>query len=231
MRILLVSPPRTQGPWIARSLQEQAHSIKQVAGIEDGIFWAGEEPFDAAVMVACHAQSMPALCGALQRLAHRMAGRATVAVLDWPAGAPDRSAVLRAGVDACLCGPVSSIELHERLIALRRTAQVLGPRPSAAQAAGDALARRMLDDAQCAGLTRRELLLLKCLSRRTNCPVAREDMIRYAWPEREDVDPSTINLAVSRLRRKLGQCGFGARIETVAGYGYQLCVQGADRAI
>jgi two-component system, OmpR family, response regulator len=229
MRILLVSPSRTEGAWIARSLHEHAHSIKEVPGIDDGIFWAGEETFDVAILVASHEQPMPALCGALQRLAHRMAGGAILAVLDRQAGAADRSAALRAGADACLCAPVSAIELHERLIVLRRTVRFFGTcaGPGAAPAAGDALARRMLDDAQRAGLTRREFLLLKCLLRRANCPVARDDMIRYAWPEREDVDPSTINLAVSRLRRKLGQRSFGACIETITGYGYQLCLHDA----
>lgn len=225
MRILLVSASLTEGAWIARSLHEHAHSIKQVPGIDDGIFWAGEETFDVAILVASPAQPMAVLCDALPRFAHRMAGRAILAVLDRQAGAADRSAALRAGADACLCAPVSAIELHERLIVLRRTVRFADP--CATPAADDALARRMLDDLQRAGLTRREFLLLKCLLRRANYPVARDDMIRYAWPEREDVDPSTINLAVSRLRRKLGQRSVGARIETIAGYGYQLSLHDA----
>ncbi|WP_296650839.1 response regulator transcription factor [Paraburkholderia sp.] len=227
MRILLVSPPRTQGAWIARSLHEHAHSLKEVPAIDDGIFWAGEETFDAAILVASHEQPMSALCGALPRLAHSMAGRAILAVLDRQAGSPDRSAALRAGADACLCTPVSSIELHERLIAFQRTARYAGASARTAQTADDALASRMLDDAQRAGLTRREFLLLKCLLRQANHPVARDDMIRYVWSGREDVDPSTINRAVSRLRSKLGQRSCVARIETIAGYGYRLRTHGA----
>jgi two-component system, OmpR family, response regulator len=227
MRILLVSASPTEGAWIARSLHEHAHSIKEVPAIDDGIFWAGEETFDVAILVASPAEPLSALCDALPRLAHCMAGRAILAVLDRQAGAAERSAALRAGADACLCAPVSAIELYERLIVLRKNSRFMATGFGTAPPSGDPLARRMLDDIQRAGLTRREFLLLKCLLRRANCPVARDDMIRYAWPEREDVDPSTINLAVSRLRRKLGQRSVGARIETITGYGYQLCLHEA----
>ncbi|MEX3927262.1 helix-turn-helix domain-containing protein [Paraburkholderia sp. BR10936] len=47
-------------------------------------------------------------------------------------------------------------------------------------------------------------------------------MIRYAWPEKEDIDASTVNLVVSRQRRKLAREGIEVRIDTISRYGYQL---------
>jgi two-component system OmpR family response regulator len=73
-------------------------------------------------------------------------------------------------------------------------------------------------------VTRREFLLLECLLRQLNAPVARDQLIRYAWPEKEDVDPSSVNLVVSRLRRKLMDDVPQVKIETVSRFGYQVSV-------
>jgi DNA-binding response OmpR family regulator len=47
-------------------------------------------------------------------------------------------------------------------------------------------------------------------------------LIRYAWSEKEDVDPASVNLVVSRLRRKLAQRFPHVQIETVSRFGYQI---------
>jgi len=45
----------------------------------------------------------------------------------------------------------------------------------------------------------------------------------------DDVDPSSVNLLVSRLRRKLAGKSFAAQIETVSRYGYRLTTSSATR--
>jgi two-component system, OmpR family, response regulator len=84
------------------------------------------------------------------------------------------------------------------------------------------LTRELVDGDHRLVVTRREYLLLECLMRQLNAPVPREQLIRYAWPEKDDVDPSSVNLVVSRLRRKLAQHLPGVHIETVSRYGYQI---------
>jgi DNA-binding response OmpR family regulator len=71
-------------------------------------------------------------------------------------------------------------------------------------------------------VTRREYLLLECLMRQFNAPVPRDQVIRYAWPEADYVEPSSVNLVVSRLRRKLEKNLPYVQIETVNRYGYQI---------
>jgi len=66
---------------------------------------------------------------------------------------------------------------------------------------------------------------VECLLRQINAPVAREHLIRYAWPDKEVVEPSSVNLVVSRLRRRLEQFGFDAQVETVSRFGYQISKQ------
>ncbi|MEJ0004273.1 MAG: helix-turn-helix domain-containing protein [Pararobbsia sp.] len=67
---------------------------------------------------------------------------------------------------------------------------------------------------------------MECLLRERSVPVCREHLIRYAWSDKEEIDPASVNLVVSRLRRKLQTSGFSARIETVSGVGYRLCLDG-----
>jgi DNA-binding response OmpR family regulator len=71
-------------------------------------------------------------------------------------------------------------------------------------------------------LTHREYLLLECLLHDADEPVPRERLIRYAWPDNEHVDPASVGLAISRLRRKLRAHRAPGRIETVKRVGYRL---------
>lgn len=222
MRILLVSPPHAHGAWIARALSEAAHSLLQVEDLTDGLFWAGEEAFDAAVVIAPERSQLAPLKAALPRLAALMGGAGILAILAQGAGAVDRSATLRAGADGCLDMPASAIELHERLSVLNgRRAANRAARSDQIQA--DVHVDSLIDKASRAGMTRREMLIFKCLLHHADRPVSRHDLARY-WSDLDDVDPSLVNPAISRLRRKLEAYGIEADIETLSGYGYRLRV-------
>ncbi|MFM0150988.1 winged helix-turn-helix domain-containing protein, partial [Paraburkholderia sp. RL18-085-BIA-A] len=113
--------------------------------------------------------------------------------------------VLRAGADACLSYPWSFIEIHERMLALYRSSSKAANETVTAPAllTLDAATRELVDANVRLPLTKREYQLLECLLRQPNMPVPRDQLIRYAWSEKEDVDPASVNLVVSRLRRKL----------------------------
>ena len=163
-------------------------------------------------------------------------GATLIAVLGIEASVSERSKLLRLGADACFRYPFSFIEMHERMLALLRTTAARGagvqgtPPVSATNGCQPALRAPQLDagtreivEGGCrAELTRREYLLVECLLRQANTPVPREQMIRYAWPEKDDIDASTVNLVVSRLRRKLERQAIEVRIDTISRFGYQL---------
>ncbi|WP_321964843.1 response regulator transcription factor [Paraburkholderia sp. J7] len=245
MRILLISPIHAEGAWLQKALQESAHSLQRAEDLRDGWFVAGEEPFDAVIVMALDGALLPALHGILPGLSKVTSGATIIAVLGIAASASERSKVLRAGADACFRYPFSFIEMHERMLALLRTTAVCGgaqggqPAQAVQTASGarsvqnapqlDAGTREIVEGARRADLTRREYLLVECLLRQTNMPVPRDHMIRYAWPEKDDIDASTVNLVVSRLRRKLARQGMDVRIETISRYGYQLTSPSFDR--
>jgi DNA-binding response OmpR family regulator len=242
MRILLISPHHAEGAWLQKALQESAHSLQRTADLRDGLFVAGEEPFDAVIVMALDAALLPALHGILPGLAKATGGATIIAVLGIEASASERSKVLRAGADACFRHPFSFIEMHARLLALMRTTAACGgkaltmhPAPAANGLQSvqnlprlDAGTREIVEGARRAELTRREYLLIECLLREANTPVPRDQMIRYAWPEKDDIDASTVNLVVSRLRRKLAQQAIEVRIETISRFGYQLTIPAAS---
>jgi two-component system, OmpR family, response regulator len=225
MRILFVSSSHPESGWLFKALQESAHSLQRADNLRDGVYWVAQEAFDIIVVTTLDPAAYPALIEALGRLATTANGAAIITVLG-PATAQDRARALRAGADACFCQPYSFIELHERMQALNRTA--LSPaaqdRLAATPLQLDPMTHELVAGEARIEVTRREYLLLECLMRQLNAPVSRDQLIRYAWPEIEDVDPSSVNLVVSRLRRKLTQHLPAVRIETVSRYGYQIAV-------
>lgn len=239
MRILFVGPSHPEAAWLFKALQESAHSLQRADDLRDGVFLASQEPFDAIVLMVLEVGFYSSLQGFIGEFAAAGSGAAIVAVLG-AATAQDRTRTLRAGADACFCQPYSFIEMHERMAALQRVgcargagffcygvcwfccfcfcfAFVWGP-------SLDAATRELVCGGRRVAVTRREFLLLECLLRQINAPVARDQLIRYAWPEKEDVDPSSVNLVVSRLRRKLSDDVPQVRIETVSRFGYQVSV-------
>lgn len=224
MRILLVCPRHAEGAWLQKALQESAHSLQRAEDLRDGLFIAGDEPFDVLIVVALDRALLPALLGLLPQFAAVTGGATILTVLGVEASASDRSKVLRAGADACFRYPFSFIEMHERMLALLRMAPapVVAAPPACAVPRLDAGTRQIVEGPRRVELTRREYLLVECLLRQPDVPVPRDQMIRYAWPDKDDIDPSTINLVVSRLRRKLEREAIEARIETISRYGYQL---------
>ena len=233
MRILFVAAPHPESAWLYKALQESAHSLQRAEDLRDGAFLATQEAFDAIVVMSLDPPSYAALLAALPQFVEAGAGAAIVVVLG-QCGAQDRTRALRAGADACFGQPYSFIEMHERMQALRRTAVSRAAHEQLAAAAATSatltlnpLTRELVDGDHRLVVTRREYLLLECLMRQPNAPVPREQLIRYAWPEKDDVDPSSVNLVVSRLRRKLAQQLPGVHIETVSRYGYQIATGSA----
>lgn len=223
MRVLFVTSPQPESARLCKALQESAHSLQCIDDLRDGLFVASLESFDAIVVVSSESAPFSGLAGALPQLANEGNGAAIVVTLSH-ANPQDRTRILRAGADACFSQPVSFIEMHERLLALRRVKpygtiqDTLDPDTPTL----DPATREFVADGHRIVVTRREYMLLECLLRQPNAPVARDQVIRYAWPEQEDVDPSSVNVAVSRLRRKLSQHAPAVQIGTVSRYGYQI---------
>jgi len=73
-----------------------------------------------------------------------------------------------------------------------------------------------------ADLSRNEYLLIDCLARHADRIVSRETLLEALWDDIDFVDDNTLNVNVTRVRKKLEEIGIHKAIETVRGQGYRL---------
>jgi two-component system OmpR family response regulator len=146
-------------------------------------------------------------------------------------GLDNRVAGLNAGADDYLTKPFDFPELEARIRALLRRAQAAAGQQVAPAAGNDGVqhaarlsfdrdARRASVDGEPIDLSPREWLLLDLLlSQREK--VVTKDQIAQAWElEPSDAGPSSLEVYIHRLRRKLEDSGLSIR--TVRGLGYLL---------
>jgi len=134
---------------------------------------------------------------------------------------PDKVRALGLGADDYLTKPFWPDELLARVRArLRRPALQRSETVTFGEATADLSARRVTVGGAAVDLTRVEFDLLAALARRPGVAVSRAWLVdRVLDPDREGGE-RTLDVHISRLRRKLGPAG--TRIVTVWGVGYRL---------
>nr|WP_160045210.1 MULTISPECIES: response regulator transcription factor [Paenibacillus] len=80
-----------------------------------------------------------------------------------------------------------------------------------------------------AELSQKESLLLEALMDRQSRVVSREQLLDLMWSDGQFIDDNTLNVYITRVRKKLKELGAGDMIETVRGAGYRLNPGGEDR--
>ncbi|GIN90264.1 DNA-binding response regulator [Siminovitchia terrae] len=71
-------------------------------------------------------------------------------------------------------------------------------------------------------LTKKETILLELLMKRSPRVATREAILEKLWDDQSFVDENTLNVNVTRIRKKLLELGIEHAIETVRGAGYRL---------
>jgi Response regulators consisting of a CheY-like receiver domain and a winged-helix DNA-binding domain len=71
-------------------------------------------------------------------------------------------------------------------------------------------------------LTKKEALLAEAMLERYPRVVAREELLELLWDDQTYVDENTLNVNVTRLRKKLQEVGVPEGIETIRGAGYRI---------
>lgn len=72
-----------------------------------------------------------------------------------------------------------------------------------------------------AELTQKEATLLTMLMEKDGRVVSRERLLDLMWEDQHFIDDNTLNVYITRVRRKLRELGAGDLIETVRGAGYR----------
>jgi DNA-binding response OmpR family regulator len=135
----------------------------------------------------------------------------------------DRVAGLDQGADDYVMKPFQVPELAARLRALlRRPGAALGTTLEYGDVAMDTGSREVNVTGRRVPLSRREADALELLLRRAGRVVPKDVIDRSIYAAGEDVQPNTVEVLISRLRRRLESAGANVAVHTVRGIGYLL---------
>jgi DNA-binding response OmpR family regulator len=140
---------------------------------------------------------------------------------------PDRVRGFQLGVDDYFCGPLSALEVRERVLAvLRRSARTppaILHTYSGKHLVADFEGVVIRVDGIAVDLTRREFDLLRYLIEHRGRCMSRQELLDGAWRTVKVKDRRTVDTHIRRLRAKLGVVS--RQIQTLPGRGYRFIEQ------
>lgn len=220
MRVLIVDDDEETLELVGKALERDGHQV-----------WSARDPRAAAVVLAgrridlivldvmLEQESGLTLCTELRE------SRVAIPILFLSASGTvnARVAGLEAGGDDYLAKPFAVRELVARVRALgRRSPQVRTCRVSLGALTLDFDARRALAAGAEIPITRREWDILRALADAGGNVVSFDDVLDRAWGDVSDRGRASLEVIVSRLRRKLDAAAGRSLIRTVRGSGYAL---------
>ncbi|MDO9367206.1 MAG: response regulator transcription factor [Sphingopyxis sp.] len=216
MRILIVEDEPTLGPQLKATLEGAGYAVDLATDGEDGHFLGATENYDAAILDL----GLPEIDGltVLDRW-RRDKRNFPVLVLTARDSWSDKVAGLDAGADDYLAKPFQTEELIARLRALiRRAAGNASSELIAGIVRLDTRSGRVTLAGEPVKLTAQEYKLLSYLLHHKGKVVSRTELIEHIYDQDFDRDSNTIEVFVTRIRKKLG----ADIITTIRGLGYQL---------
>lgn len=218
MRVLVIEDSAPTRDLLMRSLSDAGMTVVPTARAATGLRAALTAEFDVIVLDLM----LPDGDGLDVCRSIRAEGvRTPILCLTARAEVADRVQGLDAGADDYLRKPFALAELHARLRALARRR---GTKPESRVKAGvvsiDFVGRRLQRGAEEVPLTTREWAVLELLVARTGSVVSRSDLLEGAWGETTAAASDSLDVILSRLRRKIGSLEEGCGIRTVRGEGF-----------
>ena len=227
MRVLLIDDDARLAELLVAYLAPQGVALTHAPGGQAGLAQVAAGGWDAVLLDVM----MPGLDGlAVLRQLRAKDARLPVLMLTARGDESDRVVGLELGADDYVAQPFSPRELLARLRAVVRRAApaAVAARIAAAGVEVDVAGRQAWVDGAPLELTALELDLLTVLVQRAGRVVPRAALLELAGRDDTTVGDRTIDVHISRLRKKLGEPA-AARLKTVRGIGYTLA-RGVDEA-
>jgi len=216
MRILVVEDAPPLAEQLRGALAAAGHAVDVAIDGEHGLHLGETEPYDLVVLDL----GLPKLDGLTLLRRWRAAHRAMpVLILTARDSWTEKVDGLDAGADDYLAKPFAMAELLARANALiRRAHGHARPVIDCGRLQIDTTRQEVTRDGAPIRLTGLEYELLAVLAHHLGQPVSKSHLVEHLYDQDFDRDSNTLEVIVSRLRRKLGE----AAIETQRGKGYRL---------
>lgn len=222
MKILVVEDAADVSKLLVSALADEGH---EVVSAEDGLA-AIEEVWRFKPDLVLLDIGLPIVDGltVLRRLRERD-NQVAVILITGRVEDEDKVEGLSAGADDYICKPFSLNELRARIAAVHRRLE--RPSSSVLELRFDDLVVNLLTrKAARAGkdleLTTRELAVLQLLMENPQVPITRDVMGQKLWGRLPDPKDRTVEVVVSRLRKKLDLPGLPSLIVTTRNSGYSI---------
>lgn len=224
MRVLLVEDDQTIANYIVKGLQEAGFCVEHAASGREGLHFALDDTFDAAIFDLM----LPEIDGLSIIAEMRGKGITTpVLILSARQSVDDKISGLQTGADDYLTKPFSFAELQVRVQALIRRASTT-PTSSILEV-GDLKLDRFTRDVQHSGqqifLQAREYALLAYLMSNAGRVVTKTMILDQIWEYSFDPQTNVVEVLIHRLRSKVDKPFGTSLIRTIRGVGYVLSAQ------
>jgi two-component system OmpR family response regulator len=221
MRILVVEDERQLAGHVARALTRRGHTVVTEFDGAAGLKTARAHPVDLIVLDL----NLPELDGlsVLGQL-RREAATARVLILTARGEVEHRIKGLQAGADDYLAKPFSMDELVARAEALgRRTATpVEADLLTVSDLRLDVRSRKVVRAGKAIALSPREFDVLQVLMQEPGRPFSRTELCERVWQRDHEYDTRTVEIFITRLRKKVDSGFTPPLIHTLRGVGYAL---------
>lgn len=220
MRLLLIEDHHRFSKFVKDGLEKEGFTVDDVDTASGGQAALSTVKYDAIILDL----GLPDADGLDVLRSLRDEGDETpVLILTARDGIDDRVLGLNSGGDDYLLKPFAMEELVARIRALlRRPGGVLGLVITAGNVSFDTTAREVQVDERTISIPRRELGVLEQLMRRNGRVVPKDVLEDKIYGFGNEVSSNSIEVHVSRLRKRLAGAGANISVHTLRGVGYLL---------
>ncbi|BAJ01709.1 response regulator [Shewanella violacea] len=218
MRILVVEDDPILSHHLKVQLSELGNQVQVALTAKEGFYQATNYPIDVAIIDL----GLPDQDGmTLIKNLRDNELKAPILILTARVNWQDKVEGLNAGADDYLVKPFQKEELVARLDALvRRSSGFVRPKINSGALELDLAAKQVSMNSVPMEITAFEYLILEYLMRHCHEVVAKQRLLDVIYGDKEG-DPNTIEVMVSRLRKKLTKEGLDNPIATIRGQGYK----------